>query len=141
MAKEGHQPPYGWPTRAQSAPASLGRAPLSRGPPVRRLMPFFGCKKANFWKTIWAKVSVQSELRISIYIRNGERADRRTQKQRETERQIQSRRGSRPSQSPSQAMGAKDQRENPSPIWGGGQVRKIRRGPLSPCDARIVKLQ
>ena len=30
-AKEGHQPPYGWPTRAQGAPISRGRAPLSRG--------------------------------------------------------------------------------------------------------------
>ena len=52
-----------------------GRAPDPRGPPVRRLMPFFGHKKANFWKKIWAKVSIQSELRISIYIRNGERAE------------------------------------------------------------------
>ena len=37
-------------------------------------MPFFGHKKTNFWKKIWAKVSIQSELRISIYTRNGERA-------------------------------------------------------------------
>ena len=44
------------------------------GPPVRRLLLFFGCKKAIFWRKIWAKVSVQPELRISIYIRNGERA-------------------------------------------------------------------
>ena len=36
-------------------------------------MPFFGRKKANFWKKIWAKVSIQSELRISGYKRNGER--------------------------------------------------------------------
>ena len=54
---------------------TLGRrAPDPRGPLVRRLMPFFGRKKANFWKKIWAKVSIQSELRISIYTRNGERA-------------------------------------------------------------------
>ena len=26
-----------------------GRAPDPRGPPVRRLMPFFSRKKANFW--------------------------------------------------------------------------------------------
>ena len=51
-----------------------------------------------------------------------------TQKQRETERQIQYRRGSRPSR----AMEAMDQRGNPSPIWGGGQGRRRRRGALSP---------
>ena len=45
-----------------------GHAPDPRGPPVRRLMPFFGRKKANFWKKITAKVSVQSDLRIFIYI-------------------------------------------------------------------------
>ena len=34
---------------------------------------FFCRKKANFWrKKIWAKVSTQSELRISGYKRNGE---------------------------------------------------------------------
>ena len=39
-------------------------------------MPFFRRKKANFWKKkITAKISVQSELRMSIYIRNGERAE------------------------------------------------------------------
>ena len=38
-------------------------------------MPFFGRKKANFWKTIWAKVSIQLELRISGYKRNGARAE------------------------------------------------------------------
>ena len=37
-------------------------------------MLFFCRKKANFREKILAKVSVQSELRISIYIRNGERA-------------------------------------------------------------------
>ena len=42
-----------------------GRALGSRGPPVRRLMPFFRCKKANFMINIWAKDSPQSELRIS----------------------------------------------------------------------------
>ena len=52
-----------------------GRAPDPHGPPVRWLMPFFGRKKANFWKTIWAKVSVQSELRISRYKGNSARAE------------------------------------------------------------------
>ena len=40
-----------------------GRAPDPRGPPVRRLLLFFGRKKANFRRKIWAKVSIQSELR------------------------------------------------------------------------------
>ena len=57
-------------------PRGGGRAPDPRGPPVRRLMPFFGHNKTNFRRKIWAKVSIQSELRISIYIYiwNGERA-------------------------------------------------------------------
>ena len=59
----------------QGARLPPGCAPDPRGPPVRRLMPFFGRKKANFWKTIWAKVSVQSELRISRYKGNGARAE------------------------------------------------------------------
>ena len=83
-------------------------APDPRGPLVRRLLLFFGRKKANFWKKIWAKVSIQSELRISGNLRNGERAE---SKNAETERQIQSRRGSRPSH----AMETMDQRGNPSP--------------------------
>ena len=84
-----------------------GRAPDPRGPLVRRLMLFFGRKKANIQRKIWAKVSAQSELRISGNIRNGEREESgNAETERETERQIQSRRGSRPSQ----AMGAKDQR-------------------------------
>ena len=53
-----------------------GRRALNpRGPSVRRLMLYFGRKKANFWKNIWAKVSIQSELRISGYKRNSERAE------------------------------------------------------------------
>ena len=60
---------------AGGVPATPGRAPDPRGPPVRRLMPFFGRKKDNFWKKIWAKVSIQSELRISRYKRNGARAE------------------------------------------------------------------
>ena len=89
-----------------------GRAPDTRGHPVRRLTLFFCHTKANFWSKIWAKVSTQSELRISGYKRNGERAESGAQKQRETKRQIQSRRGS----CPSHAMETMDQRGNPSPI-------------------------
>ena len=86
--------------------------PHPRGPLVRRLMPFFGRKKANFWKNIWVKVSIQSELRISGYKRNGERA---AEQKAETERDREIDpiwRGSRPSH----AMEAKDQRVKPSPI-------------------------
>ena len=62
-------------TRQGPTPTPGVRAPHPPGPLVRRLMLYFGRKKANFWKKIWAKVSIQSELRISIYIRNGERAE------------------------------------------------------------------
>ena len=51
-------------------------------------MPFFGRKKANFWKTIWAKVSIQSELRISRYKRNdamAESENAETERDRETD--------------------------------------------------------
>ena len=89
-----------------------GRAPDPRGPPIRRLMPFFDRKKANFMRKIWAKDSPQSELRISGLKETVKGKNQRTQKQRETEIQIQSRRGSRPSH----AMEAKEQRGNPSPI-------------------------
>ena len=95
----------------QGAPPIRAR-PYPREPTVRRLTLFFCRKKANIRKKITTKVSGQSELRISGNIRNGERAESGTQKQRETERQIQSQRGSHPSH----AMGAKDQRGNPSPI-------------------------
>ena len=89
-----------------------GRAPDPRGHPVRRLLLFFGRKKANFRKKISAKVSIQSELRISGIKETVKGKNLGMQKQRETKRQIKSRRGSRPSH----AMGAKDQRGNPSPI-------------------------
>ena len=59
-------------TRQGPTPTPGGCAPHHPGPLVRRLMPFFGRKKANFWKKIWAKVSIQLELRISGYKRNGE---------------------------------------------------------------------
>ena len=93
-------------------PGDRGRAWHSSGPPVRRLTLFFCRKKANFMRKIWAKDSTLSELRISGYKRNGERA---ADENAETERDREidpSRRGSRPSH----AMGAKDQRGNPSPI-------------------------
>ena len=51
------------------------RSPHPRGPPVRRLMLYYGRQKANFWKMIWAKVSIQSELRISRYKGNDARAE------------------------------------------------------------------
>ena len=101
-----------WPQdRGRALPP--GRAWHPRGPPVRRLTLFFCRKKANFWKKNTAKVSGQSELRISIYIYETVKGQQReTQKQRETERHIQSRRASRPFR----AMEAMDQRGNPSPI-------------------------
>ena len=46
--------------------------PYPREPTVRRLTLFFCRKKANIREKITVKVSGQSELRISIYIRNGE---------------------------------------------------------------------
>ena len=52
--------------------APLGRAPYPREPTIRRLTLFFCRQKANFMRKIWAKDSPQSELRIFIYIRNGE---------------------------------------------------------------------
>ena len=57
------------------APQGGRRALDSPGPPVRRLTLFFCRKKANFWRTIWAKVSIQSELWISRYKGNGARTE------------------------------------------------------------------
>ena len=65
-----------------------GRAPDPRGHPVRCLTLLFCRKKANFMRKICAKDSTQSELRISIYIRNGERAEEEnaeTERDRETD--------------------------------------------------------
>ena len=72
--------------RVAHATTLSGRAPDPCGPLIRRLLLYFGRKKANFWKNIWAKVSIQSELRISGYKRNGERAESKnaeTEKDRE----------------------------------------------------------
>ena len=74
--------------RCPRGPRGRGRALDPRGHPVRRLTLFFCRKKANFMRKIWSKVSIQSELRISIYIRNGERADHQnaeTERDRETD--------------------------------------------------------
>ena len=60
----------------------------SCGPLVRWLTLFFWRKKANFMRKIWAKDSIQSELRISGYKRNGERAaeqNAETERDRETD--------------------------------------------------------
>ena len=62
-------------TRVAHATTLSGRVRDPRGPLVRRLMLYFGRKKANFWKNIWAKLSIQSELRISEYKRNGARTE------------------------------------------------------------------
>ena len=64
-------------TSARGGHEAGGRPPLRarpypREPIVRRLTLFFCRKKSNIRKKITAKVSGQSELRISIYIRNGE---------------------------------------------------------------------
>ena len=61
--------------RCPRGPRGRGHAPDPRGHPVRRLTLFFCRKKANFWRKIWVKVSIQSELRISGYKRNCERAE------------------------------------------------------------------
>ena len=52
--------------------APLRARPYPREPTVRRLTLFFCRKKANIRKKTTAKGSGQSELRISIYTRNGE---------------------------------------------------------------------
>ena len=64
------------------------RALDSPGPPVRQLTLFFCRKKASFMRKIWAKDSTQSELRISGYKRNGEKAadeNEETESDRETD--------------------------------------------------------
>ena len=62
-------------TRGRGRAPGGGCAPDPRGHPVRRLLPFFLHKKANTRRKIVFKVSIQSELRISGNIRNGERAE------------------------------------------------------------------
>ena len=60
------------------------------------------------------KISAQSELRISGFLRNGETLENGNTKQKRTEREIQSRRGSRPST----AMDSMDQMGNSPPSRG-----------------------
>jgi len=79
-AREAHE--------AGGTPAFPGRALDPRGHPIRRLTLFFGLKKANFWKNIWAKGWIQSELQISGYKRNCARAESgnaETERDRETD--------------------------------------------------------
>ena len=68
------------------APQGGRRALASRGPPVRRLMPLFCRKKANFMRKIWVKDSPQSELRISRYKGNGGGVESGNAENAETER-------------------------------------------------------
>ena len=89
-----------------------GGAPDPRGPPVKRLMPFFRRKKANFRIEIVSKFQPNRSYGSPDIKETVPGQNLRVQKQRETERQIQSWRGSRPSC----AMEAMDQRGNPSPI-------------------------
>ena len=69
---------FGRKINANQCPRWLrGRAPprarpYPHEPTVRQLTLFFCRKKANIQKKFTAKVSGQSELRISIYTRNGE---------------------------------------------------------------------
>ena len=72
IRKENQREPVPEVVTRQGAHPPLGHAPYPREPTVRRLTLFFCRKKANIRKKITAKVSGQSELRISIYIRNGE---------------------------------------------------------------------
>ena len=76
-----------WP-RGRGRACPPGRAPGPHGPLVRRLLLFFCRKKASFRRKIWAKVPIQSELRISIYIRNGERGAEQERRNRERQRDI-----------------------------------------------------
>ena len=76
-----------WP-RGRGHTLGGGHAPNPHGHPVRQLMLFFCRKKDNFWRKTWAKVSIQSELQISRYKRNGARAESEnaeTERDRETD--------------------------------------------------------
>uniref|UniRef100_A0A8R7JZ88 Uncharacterized protein n=1 Tax=Triticum urartu TaxID=4572 RepID=A0A8R7JZ88_TRIUA len=93
-----------WARGRGRAPAPR-RAPDPHGPPVRRLMPFFGRKKVIFLVKKSRRRFRSNRSYGSPYIYETVKGQqKRMQKQRETERQIQSRRGSRPSH----AMEAKD---------------------------------
>ena len=66
--------------RVAHATTPGGHAPHSRGPPVRRLMPFFFRKKDNFLRKIWAKDSPQSKLRIFGYCEGVESRNAETER-------------------------------------------------------------
>ena len=101
------------PMTQQGVARGVGHAVLSRGSPLCRLGPYFLRKKDIFSDKNPLKISARSELRISGYLGNGERPEKRDVKQkRNGEREIQSRRGS----SPPGAMAAIDQRGNSPPI-------------------------
>ena len=70
--KENQREPVPEVVMRQGGAPPLRARPYPREPTVRRLTLFFCRKKANIRKKITAKVSGQSELRISIYTRNGE---------------------------------------------------------------------
>ena len=113
---------------AGGAPHLPGRASDPRGAPVRRLLLFFGRKKANFQKKISAKVSIQSELRISIYIRNGERAEgesAETERDRETDPISEG-------LSPLPRHGGQGPEGKPFSHLGRRSRKKNKNGPLSP---------
>ena len=108
--------------------------PHPHGPLVRRLMPLFGHKKANFWKKIWAKVSIQSELRISGYKRNGVRAESgnaETERDREIDPISEG-------LSPLPHHGSQGPEGKPFSHLGRRSRKKKKRGGLSPSCSRVV---
>ena len=109
-------------------PLQVG-APHPRGPLVRRLMPFFGRKKSNFWKDIWAKVSIQSDLRISGYKRNGARAESKNE---ETERDREIDQISE-GLSPLPRHGSQGPEGKPFSHLGRRSRKKKKKGALPPC--------
>ena len=116
------------------APQGGRRALDSPGHPVRRLTLFFCRKKANFMRKIWAKDSTQSDLRISGYKRNGERAaeeNAETERDRETDPISEG-------LSPLRHHGGHGPEGKPSSHLGGGVKEEGGGGslPLSPSGAR-----
>ena len=98
-------------TRVAHATTPGGHAPHPRGPLVRRLLLFFGRKKANIWKKSWRRFQSNRSYGSPV-IKEMVKGQNLGGRNRERQRQIQSRRGSRPSH----PMETKDQRVNPSPI-------------------------
>ncbi|XBI91627.1 hypothetical protein VPH35_028902 [Triticum aestivum] len=100
------------PTRVRGAPQGVRRALGPRGHSVRRLVPFFRCKKSNIQIKIVSKFQPNRSYGSPRIQKTVKGQNQGAQKQRETERLIQSQRGSLPSAT----MEAMDQRGNPSPI-------------------------